>query len=95
MVPEKRWIICKIDLETAFLQAEGLDWVLQVTPPRKAGSSRTLTKLELAGYGLKDSGWLLYRTSFDKLIGRHGETRSKRFSSSITRTKQTSSSNSF
>ena len=65
-----------MDVETAFLQALGFTRRIYVRPPREAGTPYVLCLLELAAYGLTDSGRLWCLTSNKELIQSFGLTRS-------------------
>ncbi len=74
---EMKWEIGQMDIEAAFLQALGFNRVIYVRPPREAGLKGILWRLNLAAYGLTDSGRLWYLTSNDQLVQKHGLTRSR------------------
>ena len=64
----QKWRILNLDAKGAFLQADGFDRIVYVTPPAEEGLSHEWVWLLLAAaYGLCDSGNLWYDTSATKL----------------------------
>lgn len=77
LASEHKWEIGQMDIEAAFLQAVGFTRLIYVRPPREANQHGILWRLDLAAYGLTDSGRLWYLTSNDQLVRQHGLTRSR------------------
>ena len=77
LAAEHRWEIGQIDIEAAYLQAQGFVRTIYVRPPREAQRRDKLWKLNAAAYGLTDSGRLWYLTSNNALIEEYGLSRSR------------------